>query len=236
VADYIKKNILSQAYVHVEPTAFETEEDLESFKTNLTQFTKSRVEFFLSPELPVEIEFEDGSLIARVTVMGTIGLLLTGISNYKNFREGIQLIYSDSKRLTEYIISETTFQSGARQQNVIRLEARVGIIGSIQKVINQLESIKRGANGSMMASDVSKKIDEASKELRKLFQNINDENDKELVRAGLESIAEEIPDTPKAPKDKVNSEQAILLFSRKRKAIQSWLAASTVNKNLKADS
>ena len=222
--------------MHVEPTAFETEEDLERFKTNLTQFTKSRVEFFLSPELPVEIEFEDGSLVARVTVMGTIGLLLTGIANYKNFREGIQLIYSDSKRLTEYIISETTFQSGARQENVIRLEARVGIIGSIQKVINQLESIKRGANGSMMASDVNKKIDEASKELIKLFQNINDVNDKELVRAGFESIAEEIPDTPKAPKDKVNSEQAILLFSRKRKAIQSSLAASTVNKNLKADS
>ena len=225
--------------MHVKPTAFETEEDLEKFKANLTQFTKSRVEFFLSPDLPVEIEFEEGSLIARVTVMGTIGLLFTGISNYKNFREGIQLIYSDSKRLTEYIISETTFQSGSRQQNVIRLEARVGIIGSIQKVINQLESIKRGANGSMMASDVSKKIDEASRDLKKLFKNINDENDKELVRAGLESIAEEIPETPKAPKapkDKVNSEQAILLFTRKRKAIQSYLTASTVNKNLKSDS
>ncbi len=235
MADYINKNILSQAYVHVEPTAFETEEDLERFKLNLTQFTKSRVEFFLSPDLPVEIEFEDGSLIARVTVMGTIGLLFTGISNYKNFRDGIQLIYSDSKRLTEYIIAETTFQSGARQQNVIRLEARVGIIGSIQKVINQLESIKRGANGAMMVSDVSKKIDEANKELKKLFQNINDESDKELVRAGLESIAAEIPDTPKAPKDKVNSDQAILLFSRKRKAIQSSLAVSTVNKNLKSD-
>jgi len=235
MADYINKNILSQAYVHVEPTAFKTEEDLERFKHNLTQFTKSRVEFFLSPELPVEIEFEDGSLIARVTVMGTIGLLFTGISNYKNFRDGIQLIYSDSKRLTEYIIAETTFQSGARQQNVIRLEARVGIIGSIQKVINQLESIKRGTNGAMMASDVSKKIDEANKELKKLFQNINDESDKELVRAGLESIAAEIPDKPKAPKDKVNSDQAILLFSRKRKAIQSSLAVSTVNNNLKSD-
>lgn len=230
MADYINKNILSQAYVHVEPTAFETEDDLNKFKSDLTLFAKSRVEFFLSPNLPVEIEFEEGSLIARVTVMGTIGLLFTGISNYKNFREGIQLIYSDSKRLTEYIVSETTFLSGARQQNVIRLEARVGIIGSIQKVINQLESIKRGANGSMLASDVSKKIDDATKELEKLFKNINDANDKELVRVGLESIAQEIPVMPKAPKDKFNPEEAILLFTRKRKVMLAYLAECTVNK------
>lgn len=224
MADYINKNILSQAYVHIEPQAFETEEDLENFKINLTEFTESRVAFFLSPDLSVQIEFESGSLIARVTVMGTISLLLQGISNYKNFREGIQLIYSDSKRLTEYIISETTFQAGSRQQDVIRLEARVGIIGSIQKVINQLESIKRGANGSMLASDVSKKIDEASAELNKLFNNINDNSDKELVRKGLENIAEEIPEIPKPPKDKINPEQAILIFSRKRNALQSYLA------------
>lgn len=46
MADYINKNILSQAYVHIEPQAFETEEDLENFKINLTEFTESRVAFF----------------------------------------------------------------------------------------------------------------------------------------------------------------------------------------------
>lgn len=219
----------------MEPRAFETEEDLADFKVKLTEFTKSRVGFFLSPELPIEIEFEEGSLIARITVMGTIGLLFQGIVNYKNFREGVQLIYSDSKRVTEYIISETIFESGSRQQDVIRLEARVGIIGSIQKVINQLDTIKRGANGASLASDVADKINDSLKELEKLMGNINDIDDKELVRVGLQKIAHEMPENPTAPKNKENSLISVALYRRKRKELIAFFEVSTANKSLNAD-
>lgn len=228
MADYINKNIVSQAYVHIEPTAFETPEDLERFKSSLESFAKSRVGFFLSPDLPIEIVFEEGSLIARVTVLGTICLLLQGISNYKDFREGIQLIYSDAKRVTDYIISHTSFEAGARQENVIRLEARVGIIGSIQKCINQLESIKRGANGGLLAEGISKKVTDAISELQKLMGNINDPNDKELIKNGLIEIVNELPDIPKPPKDKVNSQEAILGYQRKRHQLLSTLNMVTV--------
>ena len=221
---------MSQAYVHVKPTAFETEEDLAAFKVKLTEFTRSRIDFFLSSELPIEIEFEEGSLIARVTVLGTIGLLFQGIANYKNFREGVQLIYSDSKRVTEYIISETIFESGSKQQDVIRLEARVGIIGSIQKVINQLDAINRGASGASLASDVAEKIRISLKELEKLMDNINEPADKELVRIGLQIIATEIPETPTPPKDKVNLLVSVRLFQRKRRELIAFFEVSTANR------
>ena len=224
LADYINKNILSQAYIHIEPKKLKSKDELQQFKVELEAFARQRIGFFLSPDLPIEIEFEEGSLIARITVLGTISVLFQFISGYKDFREGIQLIYSDAKRVTDYIISHTTFESGSRQQDVIRLEARVGIIGSIQKSINQLETIKRGASGGMLAEDVSRKIDDAITDLQKLMDNINDTDDKQLVGAGLREIAGEIPNQPKAPKDKLNSPEAILSFQRRRRRLMGHLA------------
>ena len=219
MANYINNNILSQAYIHIEPKKFKSQEELQQFKVELEEFTRQRVDFFLSPDLPIEIEFEDGSLKAKITVLGTICGLFHFISGYKDFREGIQFLYSDTKRVTDYIISHTTFESGSRQQDVIRLEARVGIIGSIQKSINQLETIKRGANGGMLVEDVSSKINDAIVDLEKLMSHIQDADDKQLVRAGLRDIASEIPNQPKPPKDKVNSPEAILNFQKRKKML-----------------
>ncbi|RBM83980.1 hypothetical protein [Vibrio paracholerae] len=202
MADYINKNILSQAYIHIEPQKLKSKEELAQFKVELEAFVRQRSSFFLSPDLPIEIEFEEGSLIARITVLGTISVLFQFISGYKDFREGIQFIYADTKRVTDYIISHTTFESGAMQQDVIRLEARVGIIGSIQKSINQLEAIT---------------------DLQKLMDNISDASDKKLVGSGLLGIANEIPFQPKAPEDKVNSLETILGFQRRRQRLLEYL-------------
>ena len=131
--------------------------------------------------------------------MGTLLLVLQGISTYKDFREGIQLLYSDAKRVTEYIISESVFMAGARQEKVIRIEARVGIIGSIQKIINQLDAIKRGSNGTSYAKNLSEKLVEVQAEIEKLLENIADEDDKSFVSNGLFDISEEIPEDPTPP-------------------------------------
>ena len=51
------------------------------------------------------------------------------------------------------------------------------------------------------------------------MDNINDASDKKLVGTGLLGIANEIPFQPKAPKDKVNSLEAILGFQRRRQRL-----------------
>ena len=230
LADYINKNIISQAYLHVEPTAFNSEQDLELFKKELLEFVKTRVAFFLSPELQIEIDFEDGSLKTRVTVLGTVGLLFHGICNYSDFREGIQLLYNDSKRVTEYIISHATFHAGSRQENVIRLEARLGILGSIQKVLNQLDSIKRGTKGAMTAIEINKKIDDAIIELDKLLDNVNDENDRLFIKNGLCETIKDCSPVPIPPKDKTNTREAIFEYQRKRLTLIDKLATIQLTK------
>jgi hypothetical protein len=225
VANYINKNILSQAYIHVEPKGIETKEELEAFKTKLTEFAKSRTDFFLGDNLDINVEFEDGSIKARITIMGTIFILLNGISNYKNFREGLQLLHSDAKWLSDAIISESLFETKAKHHDVIRVEARTGIIGSVHKILNQLDRIKSGANGSVLAIDIVKKIEEVEKDILKLIDNINDKNDKLLVTKEAIEIIGHLPETPTPPKDKVNPELAILEYRQKSKSLSTTLSS-----------
>ncbi|MEZ8482611.1 hypothetical protein [Vibrio splendidus] len=221
MADYINKNILSQAYIHVEPAGVETEEQLELFKENLRAFALSRTEFFLSEGLEINIEFEEGSIKTRVTVIGGMMLLLQGISSYKDFREGIQLLYSDSKWLSDAIISESLYQTKAKHHDVIRVEARTGIIGSVHKVLNQLERIKSGAKGVMAAADIAEKLDDVQDELSKLMDNICDLEDKNLVAKECKYLVKDLPETPFPPKDKTNSNQAISEYRRRKTTLLS---------------
>ena len=112
MADYIHKNILSQAYIHVEPTELDSEQQLIEFKEHIAEFARSCMNFYLHPEVSIEIELEEGSLKAEITVMGAIYLLMQGVANYPSFQEGVGLIYNDSKRLAEYMVSEVQFIFG----------------------------------------------------------------------------------------------------------------------------
>ncbi|HEH9408624.1 hypothetical protein [Aeromonas salmonicida] len=216
MADYINKNIISQAYIHVEPRGMETDEQLESFKEHLRKFSLTRTEFFLSEGLDINVEFEDGSIKARVTVIGTLMLLLQGISSYKDFREGLQLLYSDAKWLSDAIISESLYQTKAKHHDIIRVEARTEIIGSIHKVFNKLESIKRGTKGAMLATDIVEKIDDVQDEILKLMDNICDLADKNLVAKECIILIKELPETPVPPKDKENKNYAVYEYRRKK--------------------
>ena len=131
--------------------------------------------------------------------------------------------------MSEYIISESLFKTGTRHHNIIHLEARAGVIGSIQKVINQLEGIKRGAEGAMLASDIVDKIKESKSEIDKLLNNISNNDDRSFVNKGLLDLANEIPEIPKPPKDKTNTSNSVAIYREERKKIIAILSRAPVN-------
>lgn len=128
-------------------------------------------------------------------------------------------------RVTDYVISESVFLAGSRQQSVIRLEARVGVIGSVQKLINQLESIKNGAKGRKLASDLVTKLIESQKELDKLIDNLATDEDVALVKKGLLEIVDEYPETPDAPNNKVNDFAAVNSYRNQKKKLRIRLSS-----------
>src|SRR5262245_41461509 len=125
MADYIDKNILLQAYVHIQLRSTLTANRLEQLQRELTDFAEARGRFFICPEVDVEIEFKEGSLKSYLTIAGALYL---AISNYGSFRSGVDYLYSDIKRLSDTLVAESLFVTKAKHREIIRTEARVGII------------------------------------------------------------------------------------------------------------
>ena len=225
MADYIRSNILSQAYIHVEPQKINNPEELNAFREKIISFTKSRSEFYLYPGVDVNVEFEDGSLKARITIAGVFVLLYKGIQGYPDFREGVSLLYNDSKRLAEYIVSESQFLTGSRHNDVIRVESRTGILGSLHKITNALDSIIYGAEGGMTAKELAGRLEDLKEDIDKIINNIQSNDDKNLILAELVKLAKEIPEKPKdpIPPKKKNGAIALATYQDKRKALYKTL-------------
>lgn len=220
MADYInKQNILSQAYIHVEPKLISNQEQLEDFKAYIIEFARTRADFFLKPDLKIEFDFQEGSIKARITIFGSLMLLVQGIASYPSFREGVGAIYADSKRLSEYIVSEAQYQTGSKHEDVIRLEARTGVIGSLHKITLQIDQIKRGAEGHTTAKDLSKKIIAVTRDIEELISFLEEPGDIFLVKTGLTSLVMEIRETPKAPKNKTNSSMSNIVYKNNLKKL-----------------
>lgn len=226
MANYIDKNILCQAYVHIDAEHF-SEVDVEKLKDELLNFARSRGRFFFYPEIEIEIEDKPGSLKLYVTVLGTLGVLYQGIAQYGDFREGAILLYEDSKRLSEYLVSETLFTSKSRHDQIVRVEARVGVIGSIKKIITELNAVESG-NGELSAKDLTKKLQSVQEDVEKLLENINLESDKQLVVDGLRDVVDGLSENPRSPsspaKRRDHTAEYVTLYRRELEELKRLIA------------
>src|SRR5262249_20246585 len=99
MADYINLSIFSQANIHIKPINMD-DEQLAEFQSYISEFVTKRAQFFLHPEVEIDVALKEGSLKSYATVLGTVAsLLYGGIANYEDFRKGVNLLYEDSKRL-----------------------------------------------------------------------------------------------------------------------------------------
>jgi len=211
MADYINNNILCQAYVHVEPDCI-TDELVNNLKLHLNEFVKSRAEFFLYPNADIDIELKDGSIKVYATILGTVSMLFAGVSQYPEFREGAILMYEDVKRLSDYIATESIFSTRAKHNQVIRIEARTGVIGSIKKIVNLLDLV-RSNNGVVFADTLASRLNQAATDTQKLLGNLKSKEDEILIKTGINQIINELPRNPKAPKRRTNSKEQIELYN-----------------------
>lgn len=217
MADYINKNILCQAYIHIDSRDF-TEEGLERLKRHLTEFMQSRAEFFFYSDVETDLEFREGSLKIYLTILGTIGALYHATAEYKDFREGINLLHEDAKRLSEYLISEGIFSAKVKHNKIVRLEARTGVLGSLHKISSELEMISR-SGGALKADEMTKRIKKIEDEIDRLSENIKSYQDAVLVSYGLISLLDEFPRTPDDPRGK-NTPESITQYRKQLLSIR----------------
>lgn len=198
MADYLKENILCQSYIKVDKKF-----DLQNLKdqeidTYLKEFAGVRAKFLLYNKVEVKVDFRPGSTITVITILGSLHFLYQFISEYPSFREGLNHILSDIKMLSESLKCESLIQMNSRGKKVTRTEARVGLLGSIQKIFNMFEQIENQIRNNESMKDITKKMIKLEKEILKLSRNLTDPKDKKIVKIELTKNIKQM----KYPKDK----------------------------------
>jgi hypothetical protein len=219
VADYIDRNILSQAYVHIEEPPLDAT-GLADLKRNLEAYIFSRGRFFLYEEVRTDVVIKEGSLKLYLTIAGA---LYIAIGNYGDFRGGVDFLYQDAKRLADCAVSESLFLTKSRHKETIRSEARVGVVGSLKSAIDRLEKIQADA-GEVSLSTTNRKIGEVKESIEQLLANLNDPADPPFVANGLCGLVKKLLSAkPKAPKRSPHTEDQVAEYRRQRQELISML-------------
>lgn len=208
MADYIDKNILCQAYVHVELPENITPGELDQIKEHLRQFTEARAKFFVYPDVIVEVEFREGSLKSYLTIAGAIYI---AIGNYGGFREGIDYLHTDIKRLADSLVSETLFMTRARHHSIRRTEARTGVIGSLKVLVDDLTTLESSL-GQISVDESARRIRRLKEDAERLLENVRDNDDRNAIEAEFDRFTDALPDNCPHPKEKIPDDAAILLY------------------------
>jgi hypothetical protein len=224
MADYIDRNILCQAYIHIEPVK-ETKAQLEELKRHLQAFITSRGQFFLYEEVATDVEFKEGSLKVYLTIAGA---LYIAIGQYGSFRDGVNFLAGDAKRLAECVVSESLFITRSRHDNTIRAEARTGVVGALKSAIDRLNQIREEL-GDVSPQTSARHIAELREQVEKLISNLNDPADPPYVANGLcELVKELLPSKPPHdPKKPAPSQQMVAFYRKEREELISYLSKLT---------
>lgn len=220
MANYINENILCQAYIHVK-----SREDIDEqvLLECLQDFVRTRASHFLYPEANTNVEIKEGSIKLYVTILGTVATLFQGFSAYPSFREGAITLHEDVKMLSEYINSEGLYQTSAKHNQVIRVEARTGVLGSIRKIISMYDKTL-ASNGYVHATTLTKQLFEIESEIQKLIENLYSNEDVALIKNGFSEMTLNLPTSPKRQQGKQpSSQQDIDAYKEQLEKLKSML-------------
>lgn len=211
LADYIDKSIICQAYLHIDPVPEHLDE--AALKAQLESFLGVRAEFFLYKEVGTDVELKEGSLKIYLTILGT---LYAGISQYPSFRQGVEMLAVDSKRVSEYAISESLFLTKSRHDCVLRTEARTGVCGTLKKIADEIDYIKR-ESGKVDPSRLIARMEALKKDIFLFKDNVTDPADKAWVFPQLKQYADEqLPKRAVPKKDELVSAEIGAAYTRER--------------------
>lgn len=219
MADYIDRNILCQAYIHIEPVQLGADQ-LEQLKRHLEAFISSRGQFFLYEAVAIDVEFKEGSLKVYATIAGA---LYIAIGQYGSFRDGVNFLAGDTKRLAECVVSESLFLSRSRHGNTIRAEARTGVVGSLKASMDRLQQISSEV-GEVPLDRSTEQLTEVRESIEKVIGNLRDQNDPPFVADGLCAIVEElIPTNPPHRKGRRVTVASVALYRQERTKLVNFL-------------
>ncbi len=195
MANYINKEILAEAYTHLDIEIFDDKEKLQQLKSDLTIFFKERASFIFETDVDIVIEFEEGSLKTRVIAIGSVAAVIAGaVSAYPSFKEGITSIANDAAAIAQSANIEVIFRTKTPYCDRLRIEKRKGVFGRVQVLLGDLDAIvgdieiaklPTGKKSIREADKLNDRLLQWDEKADLLFEKFEDDNTKACVAEGL---------------------------------------------------
>lgn len=211
---------IAETYIHLKLDA--TDELRIKVKDFLYRRGNALAKEVFPADVTVSATVEDGSIKARLTVMGVIYLIFSGISNYGSFRSGIDHIVKDAKRFSHYVISDFVKETAVSHDKVIRLEKRLGVPGMIQRLFKRIDRLKEPiavgqkiTMGKMVIDqtvtlDLDQELEGIKKEITRILELIDHDKDRQLFISSLpESIKTKLPKDISDYRPRIQNQQTI---------------------------
>jgi len=195
VARYISQEILCEAYTRLNTNLYNTDEARARLRDQLLPFFEERARFLLGDEVQVEIVFETGSLITKLRVVGSAGLIvLPLLTGYAPFKESVSQLTRDVTLLAESANLEVLFRTNTPYCDRINIEKRKGVFGRVDDLLSRLDKIGREIssdvlpNSTRAVEEVEAKVDaivDWNGKVGELFSKLDSAETKVCVSQGL---------------------------------------------------
>lgn len=206
MANYINQEILCEAYTHFKIGEYPSDEKRAELKKQLISFFDERAKFLFGPDVFVTVDFEEGSLITNLRVLGSSALIVAGlVSNYGSIRQGWDTISKDSAMLAQSGVLEIAFRTKTAFCDKVSVEKRKGVFGRAHELVTELDTIrsaldhqalpKTEAELSLYKKHIATLIAWDQK-VDKLFTKLENEPTKACISAGLLEELERLPGQP----------------------------------------
>lgn len=188
MANYINKTILSESYSHIDVVELSAT-DKREFEVDIKAYQAPRARRMLGVDIEPVVRTEDGSLKVYLTVYGS---LKNALGDFTNFRQALQLLYTSSKMVAEACNLESLFLAQATKRQLIRSEARTGVVKATKDLYDQLYYLNETTD-RFPHKNLSLMIDDLGKKTVQLNKNLTEAQDRELVWKNLLPMYNRLP-------------------------------------------
>lgn len=149
---------------------------------------KSIRDFKYSETLVYEIEFDEGSIKAKIVFFA----VLNGMIFYADLKDSIKTIYNDVKWLSEKVITNAREDSNLIDYSLIRTERRTGIIGRLNTVLTRIEFLQNNLN-NLGNYQVQEELSQLYQEVANLVQLLDELDRQTFIQALPQQVRNNLP-------------------------------------------
>lgn len=197
---------LAQAYIHLKPYSA-PDKKLKSLGRYAERLARRRAAQIYGSGVIVEIELEEGSLVTRITIIGSLLLAASGhIADYKGFKESVVEMCDDAREFAVDVCAPFVKKAGVPEEDVYRFERRLKTPGKLYRLSKRLQRLESGA-ADLSARQVQRELAQLRAELDGIAGDLS-QQEMQALEKGLKT--KRLPPPQKWPVNPEPPKQAVL--------------------------